>query len=54
MMLREMTGATRYVGQIDIGGQSFSDVAKGIELFATKVAPALRKASVFARGGVTQ
>ena len=45
MMLREMTGATRYVGQIDIGGQSFSDVAKGIELFATKVAPALRKAS---------
>ena len=49
-MLREMTGATRYVGQIDIGGQSFSDVAKGIELFATKVAPALRKASVLARG----
>jgi hypothetical protein len=46
MMLREMTGAIRYVGQIDIGGQSFSDVAKGIELFATKVAPALRKASV--------
>src|SRR5271166_6608154 len=33
------------IGQIDIGGQSFSDVAKGIELFATKVAPALRKAS---------
>ena len=45
MMLREMTGATRYVGQIDIGGRSFSDVSKGIELFATKVAPALRNAS---------
>ena len=43
--LREMTGATRYVGQIDIGGQSFSDVAKGIELFAAKVAPALRKSA---------
>jgi hypothetical protein len=41
--LREMTGATRYVGQIDIGGQSFSDVAEGIELFAAKVAPVLRK-----------
>ena len=45
MMLREMTGATRYVGQIDIGGQSFNDVAKGIELFAAKVAPVLRKAA---------
>jgi alkanesulfonate monooxygenase SsuD/methylene tetrahydromethanopterin reductase-like flavin-dependent oxidoreductase (luciferase family) len=44
-MLREMTGASRYVGQIDIGGQSFSDVAKSIELFAAKVAPVLRKAA---------
>jgi hypothetical protein len=44
-MLREMTGASRYVGQIDIGGQSFSDVAKSNELFAAKVAPALRKAA---------
>ena len=42
MKLRELTGATRYVGQIDIGGQSFKEVAKGIELFASKVAPALR------------
>jgi alkanesulfonate monooxygenase SsuD/methylene tetrahydromethanopterin reductase-like flavin-dependent oxidoreductase (luciferase family) len=53
VMLREMTGATRYVGQIDIGGQSFSDVAKGIELFAAKVAPALRKAAASASDGVT-
>ena len=42
MKLRELTGATRYVGQIDIGGQPFKEVAKGIELFASKVAPALR------------
>jgi hypothetical protein len=41
-MLREMTGATRYVGQIDIGGQTFTEIAKGIELFASKVAPSLR------------
>jgi hypothetical protein len=33
-MLREITGAQRYVGQSDIGGQDFRAVAKGIELFA--------------------
>jgi len=42
LFLKEM-GATRYVGQIDIGGQSFADVIKGIELFASKVAPVIRK-----------
>jgi alkanesulfonate monooxygenase SsuD/methylene tetrahydromethanopterin reductase-like flavin-dependent oxidoreductase (luciferase family) len=36
-------GTTRYLGQIDIGGQSFADVARGIELYATKVAPVVRK-----------
>lgn len=40
--LREATGATRYVGQIDIGGQPFGMVAKGIEILATKVAEQLR------------
>ena len=34
----EAMGTSRYLGQIDIGGQSFADVAKGIELYASKVA----------------
>ncbi|MGI4022901.1 MAG: LLM class flavin-dependent oxidoreductase [Janthinobacterium lividum] len=42
MFLKEKMGLTRYVGQIDIGGQDFTAVAKGIELFATKVAPVVR------------
>lgn len=41
-MLKEATGADRYVGQIDIGGQPYSAVAKGIELLAGKVADQLR------------
>lgn len=41
LFLNEM-GVTRYVGQIDIGGQPFKEVVKGIELFATQVAPAIR------------
>jgi hypothetical protein len=44
LALNEALGATRYLGQIDIGGQPFAQVARGIELFATKVAPAVRKA----------
>ncbi len=36
MKLRQLTGATRYVAQIDVGGQSFGEVAKGIELFESK------------------
>lgn len=43
LFLHEVMDVTRYVGQIDIGGQIYSDVAKGIELFATKVAPVIRK-----------
>ena len=38
-------GVIRYAGQIDIGGQPFKDVIKGIELFASKVAPVIRKYS---------
>jgi hypothetical protein len=41
----EALGAHRYFGQIDIGGQPFAEVARGIELFATKVAPIVRKAT---------
>jgi alkanesulfonate monooxygenase SsuD/methylene tetrahydromethanopterin reductase-like flavin-dependent oxidoreductase (luciferase family) len=40
--LRDMVGITRFVGQIDIGGQPFRAVARGIELLATHVAPQLR------------
>jgi alkanesulfonate monooxygenase SsuD/methylene tetrahydromethanopterin reductase-like flavin-dependent oxidoreductase (luciferase family) len=36
-------GTTRYLGQIDIGGQSFAHVSRGIELYAAKVAPIVRK-----------
>ena len=41
---REQIGCDRYLGQIDIGGQPFSRVMQAIELFASKVAPAIRKA----------
>jgi alkanesulfonate monooxygenase SsuD/methylene tetrahydromethanopterin reductase-like flavin-dependent oxidoreductase (luciferase family) len=40
----ELLGNVRYVGQIDVGGQSFAQAAKGIELLAAKVAPVVRKA----------
>ena len=43
MFLKEKMGISRYVGQIDIGGQDFKAVAKSIELFATQVAPVLRQ-----------
>ncbi len=42
LFLFETMAVTRYVGQIDIGGQAFSEVEKGIEMFATKVAPVIR------------
>lgn len=41
-MLIEATGANRYVGQIDIGGQPEAWINEGIELLATRVASALR------------
>lgn len=42
--MHEMLGNLRFVGQIDVGGQPFGQVSKSIELFASKVAPAVRKA----------
>jgi alkanesulfonate monooxygenase SsuD/methylene tetrahydromethanopterin reductase-like flavin-dependent oxidoreductase (luciferase family) len=44
----EALGTTRYLGQIDIGGQPFAEVAKGIELYATKVAPVVRRSTASA------
>jgi len=42
MFLKERMGISRYVGQIDIGGQDFKAVIKSIELFCNKVAPVIR------------
>jgi alkanesulfonate monooxygenase SsuD/methylene tetrahydromethanopterin reductase-like flavin-dependent oxidoreductase (luciferase family) len=39
---RELFGHRRFIAQIDIGGMPFANVARVIELFATKVAPAIR------------
>ncbi|MEQ9946395.1 LLM class flavin-dependent oxidoreductase [Pectobacterium aroidearum] len=44
LALHEATGNQRFVGQIDIAGQPFTHIARGLELFATQVAPAVRKA----------
>ena len=41
---RELFGHQRFLAQIDIGGLPFADVARVIELFATKVAPVIRDA----------
>ena len=39
---RELFGHQRFLAQIDIGGVPYSEVARVIELFATKVAPVIR------------
>ncbi len=43
--LPDAIGITRFVGQIDIGGQPFDNVANGIELLATRVAPQLARSA---------
>lgn len=40
--LQLATGAVRFVGQIDIGGQPYTQIAKGVELLATRVAESVR------------
>ncbi|MFC7366614.1 MULTISPECIES: LLM class flavin-dependent oxidoreductase [Bhargavaea] len=40
----ELFGHTRFLAQLDIGGQLYEQVARSIELLATEVAPAVRKA----------
>jgi len=42
---RELFGHQRFLAQIDIGGLPFADIARAIELFATKVAPVVRGAA---------
>ncbi|MEH7225686.1 LLM class flavin-dependent oxidoreductase [Bacillus sp. JJ1566] len=39
----ELFGHQRFLAQLDIGGQPFKNVAKGIELLATEVAPIVRR-----------
>jgi hypothetical protein len=39
----EQFGHSRYMAQIDIGGQPFSRVAEAIELLAAEVAPVVRR-----------
>jgi len=39
----ELYGHQRFLAQLDIGGQPFTNVAKGIELLATEVAPVVRR-----------
>ncbi|WP_391205798.1 LLM class flavin-dependent oxidoreductase [Psychrobacillus sp. L4] len=39
----ELFGHQRFIAQMDIGGQTISEVAKGIELLATEVAPVVRR-----------
>lgn len=45
MYERELFGHRRFLAQIDIGGLPFAKVAHVIELFAAKVAPAVRRAA---------
>lgn len=40
----ELFGHTRFLAQIDIGGQPFDKVARNIELLATEVVPKVKKA----------
>jgi len=43
MYERELFGHQRFLAQIDIGGMPFAKVARVIELFASKVAPVIRR-----------
>jgi alkanesulfonate monooxygenase SsuD/methylene tetrahydromethanopterin reductase-like flavin-dependent oxidoreductase (luciferase family) len=44
LSFHEAIGMDRYVGQIDVGGLPFATVARSLELYATRVAPVVRKA----------
>lgn len=39
----ELYGHQRFVAQLDIGGQPFSTIVKGLELLATEVAPVIKR-----------
>lgn len=42
--VQELFGLTRFMAHVDVGGPSHKELMKAIELFGTKVAPAVKKA----------
>lgn len=40
---REVLGIERYIGQIDVGSLPFAMSAQSLELYATEVAPVVRR-----------
>ncbi len=44
LYLQEFFGLTRFSAHMDVGGPSHSSMMKSIEIFGTKIAPAVRKA----------
>jgi len=42
--MHELFGITRFIGHMDVGDPSHSEMMKSIEIFGTKIAPAVRKA----------
>ena len=44
LQVSEMLGLTRFVAHMDIGGPPHADIMKSIELYGTKIAPAVRRA----------
>jgi len=44
LQLHEILGLTRFIGHMDVGSPDHKDMMRSIELFGTKVAPAIRKA----------
>jgi hypothetical protein len=44
LYLQEMFGLTRFSAHMDVGGPSHASLMKSIEIFGSKVAPAVRKA----------
>jgi alkanesulfonate monooxygenase SsuD/methylene tetrahydromethanopterin reductase-like flavin-dependent oxidoreductase (luciferase family) len=50
MFQYQLFGHQRFLGQIDIGGLPFAQVAQAIELFATQVAPVIRRETAQAAG----
>lgn len=43
LQLHETLGFTRFAAHMDVGGPSHKDLMKSIEIFGTKIAPAIRK-----------
>jgi probable LLM family oxidoreductase len=44
LYMHELFGITRFIGHMDVGDPSHKEMMKAIELFGTKVAPAVRQA----------